>query len=79
MSLGTGRGLNPEKCAGSSQGETISRTRRPFLPSATKEKALAATLIPSLCLLWLVYALATRGLAPTKKLEMEESRSGLAG
>src|SRR5256884_4017912 len=44
ISFGVGRGLKPEKCAGSSQGEMISRTRRPFLPSATKANTLAATI-----------------------------------
>jgi len=34
-----GRGLKPEKCAGSSQGDRICSTRRPFLPSATKANA----------------------------------------
>jgi MFS family permease len=43
------------------------------------EKALAATLIPSLCLLLMVYALTTRGITSLNKFEVEESRSGLAG
>ena len=44
MSFGIGRGLKPKKWPGSSQGDTICRTRRPFLPSAAKANVLPATM-----------------------------------